>query len=174
MAVIVFFNVIKALIRGFKKTIGTLIAIVISAVVAAIITFVICKPDSSVVIMLMDLLKDILPEGEIASLFEVDGISGAATYYAVMLIAPIFFTVVYSVLSIIFAIIVAIIVRFIPPHEKPGAVLHRLGGMGVGLVCGLLVVVILMMPAVGMLSSGDFSPRASCSGRWKNGTALWP
>lgn len=153
VAVIVFFNVIKALIRGFKKTIGTLIAIVISAVVAAIITFVICKPDSSVVIMLMDLLKDILPEGEIASLFEVDGISGAATYYAVMLIAPIFFTVVYSVLSIIFAIIVAIIVSFIPPHEKPGAVLHRLGGMGVGLVCGLLVVVILMMPAVGMLKA---------------------
>ena len=103
--------------------------------------------------MLMDLLKDILPEGEIASLFEVDGISGAATYYAVMLIAPIFFTVVYSVLSIIFAIIVAIIVRFIPPHKKPGAVLHRLGGMGVGLVCGLLVVVILMMPAVGMLKA---------------------
>ncbi|MBQ8407819.1 MAG: hypothetical protein IJY39_03045 [Clostridia bacterium] len=153
VALILVINIVKALIRGLKKTVGTLIAIVFSAIVAAIITFIVCKPTSSLMVTLMEWLQNVLPEGQIKDLFDVNELGVAASYYSAMLIAPIFFTLVYAVLSIVVAIIVAIVIKFVPPFKKPGAVLNRLGGMGVGVVCGVLVAVILLTPVVGMIGA---------------------
>ena len=153
VALILVINIVKALIRGLKKTVGTLIAIVFSAIVAMIVTMIVCKPDSALMTWLVNMLKGLLSEGEIASLLEIESLGITVSYYATMLIAPIFFTACYAVLSIIFAIVVAILVKLVPPFGKPGAVLNRLGGVGVGLVCGILVSVLLMMPIVGMLGA---------------------
>ena len=149
----VLFNVIKALIRGLKKSVGTLIAIILSAVIAAILTGVLCKPTSTMMVELVNLLQGILPEGEIRDLIAMDEIGTAVSHYAVMLIAPFFFTIAYCLISIVVSIIVAILVKVIPPYKKPGVVANRLGGAGVGLVCGVLVALILLMPIVGTINT---------------------
>ncbi len=152
VAVFLLVNVVKALIRGLKKSIGTLVAIILSAIIAAIITFIICNPSSSVIGWLMDTINAILPEGEIKDLFAIAELEDALSHYSVMIAAPFFFVAAFSVVSIIVSIIVAIIVKFVPPYKKPRAVANRLGGAGVGLVCGLLVSVIFLMPVVGTIN----------------------
>ncbi len=151
-ALIVLINILKGLIRGIKKTIGSLAAIIISAVIAAIITAIICNPSSSVIASAMDAVKGLIGEGELADIFAIEELGEAVNYYIAMVAAPFVFLVLYIVLSLIVAIIVGIVVKFIPPHKKPKAVVHRLGGVGVGLVCGLLVSAILLMPIVGVLN----------------------
>lgn len=150
---VIIVNVVKALIRGLKKTVGTLVAIILSAIIAGIVTVIICKPSSSLIISAMEWIKGVLPEGAAKDLFEINELGEAVSYYGTMLIAPIFFTIVYSLLSIILSIVCAILVKVIPPYKKPGMLLNRLGGAGVGLVCGVLVGAILLTPAVGMIGA---------------------
>ena len=147
----VLINVLKGLIRGIKKTIGTLVAIVISAIVSAIVTAIVCNPSSEVMAIVMQALKDAIGEGEIADIFAIDAIGEATSYYISMIAAPFVFLALYIVLSLIVGIIVRIALIFIPPFKKPSAVIHRLGGVGVGLVCGVLVSLLLLMPIVGVL-----------------------
>lgn len=151
-ALIVLFNLLKGLIRGLKKTIGSLIAIVASAIIAFVVTIIICDPSSSVMATLMETLTNAISEGEINDILAISEIGDALSYYASMLLAPFVFMALYAVLSIIVAIIVSIVIRFVPPHRRPGPAAHRLGGLGVGIVCGLLVSVILLMPVVGVLN----------------------
>lgn len=152
-ALIVLINLLKGLIRGLKKTIGSLAAIIISAVIAVIVTFIICKPSSPAMVWLMDSIRGLLSEGEIQEIFAIEALGETISYYFSMILAPFVFLVLYIVLSIIVSIIVAIAVKFIPPKEKPAPVIHRLGGLGVGIVCGLLVSAIVLMPVVGVLNT---------------------
>ena len=148
----VLINVLKGLIRGIKKTIGTLVAIVLSAVIAAIVTAVICTPGSSLMAIVVDAIQGAVGEGDLGEIFEIDAIGDMLNYYIAMIAAPFVFLAIYIVLSLIIGIIVGIVVRFIPPKQKPRAVIHRLGGVGVGLVCGILVSAILLMPIVGVIN----------------------
>lgn len=148
-ALFVIFNLLKGLIRGFKKTIGTLVAIVLSVIIATIVTVIVCKPSSAFMVMLMDYIKSYVDLGE---LFDITEIGEALSYYVSMIIAPFFFLVAYSVISILVSIIVAIVIRFIPPKGKQKGALHRLGGLGVGALCGVLVSIIMLMPIVGFIN----------------------
>ena len=150
-ALIVLINLIKGLIRGFKKTVGSLIAIVASAIVAFIVTAIICKPSSSMMVFLMDQLSSLLGKDISDILFGIEAVGEVLYYYVAMIIAPFVFLVIYILLSIIFAIIAGIVVRIMLRKKKPKGALHRLGGLGVGLVCGILVSAILLMPIVGLL-----------------------
>ena len=152
-ALIVLINLLKGVIRGLKKTVGTLVAIVASAIIAAIVTFIICDPSSSVVLMLMDKVKGLIGQGELQDILGVEALGEAIMHYASMILAPFVFLLIYIVLSIIVSIIVGIAVKFIPPHRKPSPVVHRLGGLGVGVVCGILVSAIMLMPVVGVLNT---------------------
>ncbi len=145
-ALITVFNLVKGLIRGLKKTIGTLIAIALSAIVAAIVTSVVCSPNSEDMIELMDYLKSLLE----SDASEANALLDAITYYGIMIVKPFFFMVAYSVLSVIFSIIVAIVVKFIPILNVEGFA-KRLGGLGVGALCGIIVSFILLMPIVGVM-----------------------
>ena len=148
---LVVINVIKATVRGLKKSVGTLIAIVLSAIIAAVLTLVLCRPDSAMMMALKaPVIEALVGMGEI---FEIAALQDAVIYYAIMLIAPFFFMVSYVIINIIVAIIIAIVIKFVPPHKKPGKVLNRLGGAGVGLVCGILVSVILLTPIVGTVGT---------------------
>lgn len=151
-AIIVLFNLIKGLIRGFKKTIGTLAAIIISAVISAIITAIICTPQSSIIATIMQYLEEANTGSELQDIFGISEIGETLSYYISMIAAPFVFLVLYVVISIIVSIIVGIVIRFIPPHKKMKGVLHRLGGLGVGVVCGLLVSALLLMPVVGVIN----------------------
>jgi len=147
----VLINVLIGLIRGIKKTIGSLAAIIISAILSAIITAIICNPSSGLVVSVMQTLEGLLGEGAIKDVFAIEEIGEAISHYATMIAAPFVFLALYILLSIIVGIAVSIVVKFIPPHEKPRAIIHRLGGVGVGLVCGLLVSLLILMPIVGVL-----------------------
>ncbi len=149
---IVLINVIKGLIRGLKKTIGTLVAIILSAVIATIVTSILCNPESSIMAQLFSALEGLLGTSEINDVLSIVEIKQAISLYVSMIVAPFVFFILYAVLSIIMAIIVAIIVKFIPPHKKPKPVVHRLGGAGVGLVCGLLVTMLVLMPVAGVIN----------------------
>ena len=144
-------NVLIGLIRGIKKTIGSLVAIIVSAILAAIITSIICNPSSSLVVSVMQMLEDMLAAGAIKDVFAIEEIGEAISHYAAMIAAPFIFLALYIVLSIIVGIVVSIVIKFIPPKEKPAALIHRLGGVGVGFVCGLLVSLLILMPIVGVL-----------------------
>ncbi len=150
-AFFVLFNLIKGLIRGFKKTIGSLVAIILSAIIAFIATTFICDPASGLMGEVVTSLEDLAAEAELADIFGIEALGEAITYYVAMIAAPFVFMLLYSVVSIIVSIIVGIVIKFIPPHKKPKAVIHRLGGMGVGILCGLLVSAILLTPVVGVI-----------------------
>lgn len=148
---IVIINVLKATIRGLKKSIGTLVAIILSAVIAAILTLVLCRPESAMMLALRPYVTEMLVGmGEV---FAIEALQDALIYYAVMLVAPFFFMISYILVNFIVAIAIAIAVRFILPNKKPGKVLNRLGGAGIGLVCGILVSVILLTPVIGTVST---------------------
>lgn len=150
-AVFVIFNALKGLIRGLKKTIGTLAAIILSAVIAYIVTVIICKPSSSLVAMLFDKVSELLGNETIQELFGISAIGDALAYYVSMIIAPIVFLALYMVLSIILSIVMAIVIKFIPFLKKKKGVAHRLGGLGLGVACGILAALIFLTPVVGVL-----------------------
>ncbi len=152
-ALIVLINLIKGLIRGFKKTVGSLIAIFASAVIAFIVTMIICQPSSSLVTYLMSLIKGLLNEELSQILFGVESVGEVLNYYVALIVAPFVFLALYVVLSIILAIVAAIITKFVARNKKPKPVVHRLGGLGVGAVCGLLVSAILLVPVVGIIGA---------------------
>lgn len=151
-AIIVLFNLIKGLIRGFKKTIGTLVAIIISAVISAIVTAAICTPQSEIIAFIMENIESVFTGNQLQDIFGIEEIGETLTYYIAMIAAPFVFLALYVVISIIVSIIVGIIIRFIPPHKKMRGVLHRLGGLALGAVCGLLVSALLLMPVVGVIN----------------------
>ena len=151
-ALIVLANLLMGVLRGLKKTIGSLVAIVASALLAFIVTIIICNPTSSVVASVMTAITDSLATGEIQDIFGIVEIGEALTYYLAMLMAPFVFMALYAILSVILTIVAAIVIKFIPPFKKPKPAVHRVGGLGVGLVCGLLVSLLVLMPVVGVLN----------------------
>ena len=99
----------------------------------------------------LELLKSVLPEGTIQDIFTIEELGEALTHYAAMLVSPFFFTLVFCPVSIVIAIIVGLLVKIVPPFKKPGMLLNRLGGALVGVLCGFLVTLILLMPIVGTI-----------------------
>ena len=150
--VITLFNMIKALIRGFKKSLGSLIAIAAAAIVSAIVTLIVCNPDSGFIATAESALMGIIPADGIGEILAVEELGTALSYYVCMLLGPFFFLACYILLSIIFSIVMAIVVKFIPLFNNSGEVLKRLGGLGIGVVCGLLVSLFVLSPVVGLLS----------------------
>ena len=150
-ALIVLINLLKGLIRGFKKSIGSLVAIIVSAIVAFIVTPIICNPSSGLVAYISSALKGILSPELTDILFGVQSVADVLNYYIALVLAPFVFLALYIVLSIVLAIVASIIVRIILKKKKEKGVAHRLGGLGIGVVCGILVSAIMLTPIVGIL-----------------------
>lgn len=153
---IIVFNILKGLIVGFKKVLKSLAVIVLALVIAAIATAVLCNPDSGLVSAGMDGIGDMLGS-DMGEIFAVEELEVTLKYYAAMMVGPFLFIVIFMIVWPILSIIVAILFKVIPPlnsfiKDKPSALLHRGGGAGLGLVCGWLIAVILLMPLVGTLS----------------------
>ncbi len=145
-------NIVKALVRGFKKSLGSLVAILVAAIVSGIITIFVCSPSSALVTWIEGGFQETLTSADgVGGLFAVEAVGGSINYYVSMLLSPFFFLLCYFLLSIVFAIVMAIVVKYIPILNEPGKVLHRLGGAGIGLVCGLLVSLLTLSPLVGTM-----------------------
>ena len=114
-ALIVLANLLMGVLRGLKKTIGSLVAIVASALLAFIVTIIICNPTSSVVASVMTAITDALATGEMQDIFGIVEIGEALTYYVAMLMAPFVFMALYAIISVILTIVAAIVIKFIPP-----------------------------------------------------------
>ncbi len=150
--VITLFNMVKALIRGFKKSLGSLIAIIAAAIVSAIVTLALCNPNSDLIFWAEEAALGLIPADGIAEILAIEELELTLAYYISMIVGPFFFLVCYIVLSIVFSIIMAIIVKLIPLFNNTNEIVNRFGGLGVGLVCGLLVSVLVLSPIVGTLS----------------------
>lgn len=152
MLAIIFANVLMGVLRGTKKSLGSLIAVIASAVISAVIAIVICMPSLPIMGALADALLgalNMLP-AEITEILSMDAVSTTLTYYLGMIISPFVFLICYVVISIIATIVTAIVMRKIlkgKPRPKVGG---RFGGVGIGLVCGLIVAVLCITPFYGL------------------------
>lgn len=143
------FHVIKSVIKGLKRSIGSLIAIILSAVTAGIINLFLCKPDSGIVSGIIGAIKGMLSSGAVKDILDVEELGDALAHYGAMLIAPLFFMILFILLNVIFGIVLGILVRVIPPYKRPNILVDRLGGAGVGLLCGILASLLICSPIVG-------------------------
>lgn len=146
------FVLISALIglgRGLKKTVGSTVVIVLSAIVAYIVTVLVFKPTPSESGIITEKLLELMQDSDFASVLEMEGIRDALNYYVYMLTAPFIFVLLFVVARFVLGIIMRIIVRFIPIMNNIPKVAKRLGGLGVGLVNGAALFLILFMPLLG-------------------------
>jgi hypothetical protein len=153
---IILINILKGLIAGFKKALKSLAVIVLAIIIAAIITAIVCNPNSGVIATGMDLIGDLLGE-DVGELFAVEELEVTLKYYAAMMVGPFFFTAIFTVIWGILSIVAAIVFKVVPVlngfiKDRPNPAVHRGGGAGIGLVCGYVVAVVLLMPMVGTFS----------------------
>lgn len=155
--VIIVTNILKGLIAGFKKSLKSLAVLVLTIIVASIVNAIICNPESGVLLNTgMDLVGDMMG-GDLGEIFGVEELAQTFKYYVAMMIGPITFLMCFIVLWVFFSIVAAIVFRCVPVlhgfmKDRPKPVIHRLGGMGVGLVSGYIIAVIMLMPIVGTLN----------------------
>jgi len=146
-------NVIRGLVRGLQKSVGSLVAVILASVSAVLTASALCQPYSVISLKICDLLHTLLEGSAAAEIFAISEVDGAVSAYASMIIAPIMFLVAFILFSVIFGIICGIVMKKIPQwvEKKSGA--SRFGGLGVGLVVGALVAVLVLTPAVGTLNA---------------------
>ena len=147
-ALIVLIDLIRGVCRGLKRSIASLCVVVTSVIIAAVVTVFVCTPQSALIVMIMDLINNSVELGE---LFAISEIGEALSYYISMILAPFFFLVVYFLVSIIVGIVGAIVINYIPPKVDKKDAKSRLGGLGVGVACGLIVSLVVLMPLVGII-----------------------
>lgn len=153
IAVVVAVNIIMGVFGGLKKRLAALVAIIVSAIVAAIVTTILCSPTSPVMTMATEKINELLTQAELGITVGVEpgSVGEAILFYVTMVAKPFVFTVIYALLSLILGIVMSIVSKFIPLFNKLSAVANRLGGAGVGLVCGLLVSLFLFVPFIGTI-----------------------
>lgn len=147
----VFINAIKGLIRGLKKTIVSLIAVVASAIVAAILTTIICLPEMGIVSDLSEELMSLMATGPMAELLAIREVNDLLSRYLFMIVAPFIFVALYTVLSLIIGIVAGIVAKRVKIGNNAPKVANKLGGLGVGIVCGILVSALILVPVVGII-----------------------
>ena len=153
IAVVVAINVVIGVFGGLKKRLAALVAIVVSAIIAAIVTTVLCSPTSPVMAMITEKINELLTQAELGITVGVEpgSIGEAILFYIAMVVKPFVFTAIYALLSLILGIVMSIVSKYIPLFKNISNVPNRLGGAGVGLVCGLLVSLFLFVPFIGTI-----------------------
>ena len=209
MVIIVAANVLIGVLAGFKKSIACLLAVIVSAVAAAGLTFLLCSPSLGIMPVIMDYVVEGVAQlnAQIGNIISVDFLFNILTGYFSMIIAPIVFMLSFIIFAIVLTIIFTVVSRFIPVLAAPPKAkkekkckakkskkgitnetleasapqandaqadnkakpqkekkvaycpkaLHRLGGLGVGVVTGILVAIIATFPLVGL---GDMACNA--------------
>lgn len=153
-ALIILIGAVIGVIAGLKKTIASFVAVVLSFVVALAATLIICSPEIGILASIVDAVKGYIPLDAISEITEIAGIDNLLVYYASMILSPFVFLVIFLVALLILWIISLIVARFIAKGKDFSKVGKRLGGLGLGAVCGILVSMLVLMPFVGLLDIG--------------------
>ena len=155
-AVIITFEIIRALSRGVRKSVITLVSVFISTFLAILITFIAADPFINAAIKVLDrvpgldVLYDRFPHFE-----------QVAFAYADALISPILFVMLFIFIRLILAIVFAIVFKVkskrvgnkeyededAPAYKKKPRLISAI----IGTVSGFLVSVILFTPVIGTL-----------------------
>lgn len=152
LGVLGLFAIISALIglgRKLKKTIGSTVVIVLSAVIAFIITALAFGPSSSLLGSGADALANALHDSDFADIIGLESVSGALSTYACMILSPFIFILLFLLIRLVLGIVMRIVIKFIPILNNIPKVASRLGGLGVGLINGILLCMIIFMPLLG-------------------------
>ena len=128
-----------------------------ASLLAALISFIVCKSGvPKFKIMFIDLLKDIVSSQEtllkiVESIEDGTVLMSVAVGLAAAILLPFVFVILYVILNAILSLIVSIVLMFV---KKGGTDLGKVFNLGwaIGLVHGLVTLVILMMPLVGILN----------------------
>ncbi len=141
------------LLRGLKKSLGSLVVIVLSAVFSLITTLILCNPELGIMDALFSKITGPLFDTmNLGALTEIEAFSVVSKYYMAMFVSPFVFTLLFFVFRLIFTIVMKIVIKKIPILQKLPKVANKLGGMGVGIVVGFLLVLVIMMPFLGTVN----------------------
>lgn len=151
LGIFVIVNVLVGLFSGLRKSLARLIALIASALIAFVATLIVCSPSAELISTVLNIVTDLFAGTALEALLAVDALGISISYYISMLIAPFFFMVAFIALSIVLSIVAAIVVRLIF-RKKTGFVRNRLGGMLIGLVCGVLITFIILTPIIGTIN----------------------
>lgn len=168
--IIVAVGVIIGVVNGLKRSLASLISVVIAALASTVITLFLCDPSSSLMQMLLGYATDAVSSlGELAGeIVAIDELVSLVANYASMIISPVFFLIVFALIAMIASVILNTVLSFIPvlrrkSRKNPKSVLpklaYHLGGMVVGAVTGLIVAVLAIFPVVGV---ADIAENAVC------------
>lgn len=150
-ALIVLVGALIGVLRGLKKTIASFVAIVISFIVALATTLIVCSPDIGILSSVVDIIKGYIPLEAMEGMVDIIGIDSLLVYYVSMFLSPIVFFAVFLIALVILSIIAMIVVKFIAKKKDFSKVAKRLGGLGLGALCGIIISMLVLMPIVGML-----------------------
>ncbi len=151
----VLISALIGLIRGLKKTLASTIVIILSIIVSFLLTFLVFKPIIMNSGVLVGAIAGLLEGSDFATILEMPAVEEALGYYVYMITAPFAFLVIFLLVSLIIGIIVTIVTKFIPIMNKIPPVAKRLGGLGVGIVNGLIVCTVILMPLLGTVKVAD-------------------
>ena len=151
----VLISALIGLIRGLKKTLASTIVIILSIIVSFLLTFLVFKPVIMNSGVLVGAVAGLLEGSDFATVLEMPAIEEALGYYVYMITSPFAFLVIFLLVSLIIGIIVTIVTKFIPIMNKIPPVAKRLGGLGVGIVNGLIVCTVILMPLLGTVKVAD-------------------
>lgn len=149
------FTLVSALIglgRGLKKTLGTTVVIILSVLIALLLTVLVLKPlilNSNVI---TEKLAELMEDAAITDILDMSTVTEALSYYVYMLAAPFAFVMIFVVVRFILGIVMKFVIKRIPILNKIPKVAKRLGGLGVGLVNGFILCIIFFMPLLGTVN----------------------
>ena len=153
LAFCMFIAGLVGLIRGLKKTLGSLVVVGLSIVGSLIVTLILCNPESGLIdTLLTKVVQPLLQNLDIGDLSQMSSLTTVIKYYAAMLVGPFLFTLLFFAFRLVFGIIMRIVIKFIPVMKNVPAVANRLGGLGTGLAVGFLVALVALMPLLGTVN----------------------
>lgn len=149
------FVIISALIglgRGLKKTLGSTVVIILSVIIALLLTTLVFRPIILKSGVITESIAGMIQGSDIADILEITAVADALSSYIYMIVAPFIFVLLFVLIRIILGITMRIVMKFIPILNNLPPVAKRLGGLGVGAVNGFILCLVLFMPLLGTVN----------------------
>lgn len=155
LGIVFLFVIVSGLIglgRGLKKSVFSSMVIVLSAILSLIISLIFFRPDMDDATRFADKVRQLMENFDMQQLGDVAGLTDIIAFCAFMIFVPFAFVGVFYLLRIILGIVAKIVIKKVRIMDNLPKVAHRLGGLGVAMVNGLILAVITFMPLMGTLN----------------------
>lgn len=142
---------LSGLRRKFKMTLGKTLSLVLAFLGALILTKLICTGD----IGIADKLSSLVEDGGANEIIAFESFNTALSYYGAMFLAPFVFLVIFLVLKLILSIVAKIVFKILPLFKGMNGLADRLIGVGLGIINGVIIAIVVLMPFVGTVKTLD-------------------